>query len=101
MGETLFYHLRKEQHIWLKEGLLIPSPKELKGKTDCKWHNLYNHFTANCIVFWQAIQNDLKKCRCKLVDKGAIEMAINTNPFPKLDINMVNEQPTTKGKKMK
>ncbi|KAG5068559.1 hypothetical protein JHK85_000936 [Glycine max] len=98
----IFEHLIKDQQIRLKKGHKIQSLDKLKGKKYCKWHNSYIHFTTNCIVFRKDVHRALKEDHFKLANKGLAKMEVDTDPFPKLDINMVSyEEPSSKSKKTK
>lgn len=66
----------------------IPSARELKSKTYCKWHNLCSHSTTNCVVFQNAIQDGLTKGHLIFRDKGKI--GVDKDLFQKIaTINMV------------
>lgn len=53
-------------------------------------------------MFLQVVQKALKEGHFKLANRGVVKTAMDVDPFPKLDINMVSyEEPANKGKKMK
>lgn len=78
----IFDHLLKDKKIKLLDGHIIFQTDEIKGKRYYKWHNLYNHFTDNCIILWRAIQKEIKECKFKSPNKEISKMSIDINLFP-------------------
>ena len=83
-ADDIFYHLLVANFLKLPKGVEIPSPEELKGKMYCKWHNYWFHLTKNCIVFWDRIQEQIRKGSLKFPAKAEKAMGIDTNPFPEI-----------------
>lgn len=65
----------------------FPKSEELKGRHYCKWHNSSNHTTNNCVVLRDVVQEALALRKLKIAKKVP---TIDTIPFPKTQINMVN-----------
>lgn len=83
-------HLLKDKQFWLLYGHKLPPHEELTGKKYYKWHNSFNHATSNCIVFKKIIHKAIKERRFKLVDKGIVEMTVDSDPFLVIEMNMVS-----------
>ena len=67
--EEIFNFLVKEKFITFHKDHQIPSKDELRGKTYCKYHNLWNHTTNACWGFRNVIQDRINKAILKFLDK--------------------------------
>ena len=47
----IFYVLLKDKQIILPEGKKMPSAKEIKNRNFCKYHQIMEHSTNNCVHF--------------------------------------------------
>ncbi|CAL8112903.1 unnamed protein product [Prunus armeniaca] len=76
--------------VKLSFGHKIPKPKELKGKTFCKYHSSWSHNTNNCVVLLDVIQKLIDEKKLQFPEKAA--MQVDSKPFPLPVINIVNAQ---------
>ncbi|KAM1624476.1 hypothetical protein ACFX2K_022653 [Malus domestica] len=67
----------------------MPKPEELRGKKYYKEHYTFNHSIVNCVQFRDWIQDLIVKGKL-LLDLPQASMMVDTNPFPKAPINMIN-----------
>ncbi|CAL8993776.1 unnamed protein product [Prunus brigantina] len=89
-AKAIFDLLLSEKKVKLSFGHKIPKPKELKGKTFCKYHSSWSHNTNNCVVLRDVIQKLIDEKKLQFPEKAA--MQVDSKPFPPLVINMVNTQ---------
>ena len=75
----------------------MPKPKELRGNKYCKLHYIFNHSITNYVQVRDWIQDLIVKGKLML-EKTQANMMINTDPFPKAPINMINLTWAEKGK---
>ena len=71
-----------------------PLTKEEIGKKEyCKWHNVTNHSTVNCLAFLNVIQDHIDDGLLRFPDEKKADMKIDNDPFPanlaELSVNMV------------
>lgn len=64
--------------IVLLEGHKLLPIKQRKGKKYCKFHNVFRHWTNNCIHFMDLIQKAISSRRLKFEDNL---MKVYTDPF--------------------
>lgn len=64
--------------IVLLEGHKLLPIKQRKGKKYCKFHNVFRHWTNNCIHFMDLIQKAISNGRLKFEEKP---VTVDTNPF--------------------
>lgn len=90
-AEAIFDKLLADKLIKLPLGHKIPSPEEMKGKEYCKYHNLWNHTTNNCVILRNDIQDKIERGEFKFQEKEKKAMGVDANPFPAgLSTNMVS-----------
>lgn len=82
--------LKDEIQKWKNYSCLTLRPAKGKDNTSSDTKINYNHIMNTCIVFWKAIQNDIKVGIFKFSDKGKIDMAIDIDHFPSKNIAMVS-----------
>lgn len=58
--------------------VVIPPFEQRKRKIYCKFHNVYGHFTSNCLCFKDMIQKAIDEGRLKFEQKP---IQVNTDPF--------------------
>ena len=63
-----------------------PPSRVPKGKAWCRFHGRDSHSTSVCGHFRQAVQRAINDGRLKF---AGTEMAIETDPFPKPEVNML------------
>ncbi|KAF7124306.1 hypothetical protein RHSIM_Rhsim12G0055600 [Rhododendron simsii] len=88
--DQIFDELLKQKFIVLSPGHILPSDKEKKGKEYCKWHNSFRHNTNNCVTFRNCVQDLIQKGLLQYAKGDKDPMSIESDPFPKVEINMVN-----------
>ncbi|KAF7154259.1 hypothetical protein RHSIM_Rhsim01G0036900 [Rhododendron simsii] len=88
-ADQIFDELIKQKFIVLSPGHILPSDKEKKGKEYCKWHNSFRHNTNNCVTFRNCVQDLIQKGLLQYAKGDKDPMGIESNPFPKVEINMV------------
>ena len=69
LADQIFDALHAEKLIRLDNGHKMPEAEDLKGKEFCKWHSSWRHFTNNCIVFRNVIQESIDKGLLKFAEK--------------------------------
>jgi hypothetical protein len=80
-ADKLFDFLLEKEQIKLPPNFVKPSPKELKNKKFCKYHNTTSHGTNDCRAFRQHIQRAIQQGKLKF--DTAQKMKIDDDPFPK------------------
>ncbi|KAG5528729.1 hypothetical protein RHGRI_029405 [Rhododendron griersonianum] len=88
-ADPIFDELLKQKFITLSPGHILPSDKEKKGKEYCKWHNSFRHNTNNCVTFQNCVQDLIQKRLLQYAKGDKEPMGIDSNPFPKVEVNMV------------
>ncbi|XP_024171662.1 uncharacterized protein LOC112177612 [Rosa chinensis] len=68
----------------------FPQPDQLKGKKYCKFHNLWNHNTADCVKLKDQIQVWLNNGSLQVEAPVTAAALVDVDPFPDTGINMVN-----------
>jgi hypothetical protein len=66
-----------------------------------RWHNMFTHTTNNCLIFRNAIQKTIQEGQLRFPDNVASELLVDSNPFPKVDTNMVAIWDSSRLKKKK
>ena len=66
--DRIFDILLEEKHIKLSDPHIIPSHEELRGRSYCKWHNMFTHNTNNCNVFRRQLQSAINGGRLKFAN---------------------------------
>ncbi|XP_040362781.1 uncharacterized protein LOC112166133 [Rosa chinensis] len=67
----------------------FPRPEQLKGKKYCKFHNLWNHNTADCVKLKDNIQVWLNNGSLQVEAPVTAAALVDLDPFPDTGINMV------------
>ncbi|XP_058179969.1 uncharacterized protein LOC131327899 [Rhododendron vialii] len=88
-ADQIFDELLKQKFVTLSPGHIIPSDKDRKGKEYCKWHNSFRHNTNNCVTFRNCVQDLIQKGLLQYAKGDKDPMGIESNPFPKIEVNMV------------
>ncbi|KAG5560718.1 hypothetical protein RHGRI_003901 [Rhododendron griersonianum] len=88
-ADPIFDELLKQKFITLSPGHILPSDKERKGKEYCKWHNSFRHNTNNYVTFRNCVQDLIQKGLLQYGKGDKEPMGIDSNPFPKVEVNMV------------
>ncbi|XP_062026471.1 uncharacterized protein LOC133742807 [Rosa rugosa] len=68
----------------------FPRPDQLKGKKYCKFHNLWNHNTVDCVKLKDQIQVWLNNGSLQVEAPTTAAALVDLNPFPDTGINMVD-----------
>ena len=71
---------------------VIPKADQLKGKKFCKFHNLWNHNTFECVKLKDQIQVWLNSGRIEMEIPPKAATLVNSDPFPQVEVNMVEVQ---------
>ena len=74
-----------------------PKAEQLKGKKYCKFHNMWNHNTSNCIKMKDQIQIWLNNGRIQVEGEKTAAL-VDSDPFP--PVGMVEVVPTTVSQRM-
>ncbi|RYR46320.1 hypothetical protein Ahy_A07g032060 [Arachis hypogaea] len=74
------YVLLKDKQLVLPEKKTLPSVKNLKGKSFCKFHQAISHSTNNFVCFRDLIQEEIMERRLKF-DEGKKDMKVDIDPF--------------------
>nr|KYP38587.1 hypothetical protein KK1_040155 [Cajanus cajan] len=77
-ADRIFDILLKDKQIILPENHKIPPFEQRKGKKFCKYHNMYGHWTNNCVRFRDMIEKAITDGRLAFEEK---EMKVDTDPF--------------------
>ena len=78
-ANEIFNHLLEGKVLKLLDGVDLPSIEELKGKKYYKWHNSWTHSTNQCAIFWDKIEDLIKRGKLRFLDKP---MGVDEDPFP-------------------
>jgi hypothetical protein len=76
------FDLLLEKQLRLSTNHVIPSAKDLKGKKYCKFHNVTNHSTNECRIFYFYIQKAIEQGKIKFELAKKPTMDIDKHPFP-------------------
>ncbi|XP_024196126.1 uncharacterized protein LOC112199328 [Rosa chinensis] len=68
----------------------FPRPDQLKGKKYCKFHNLWNHNTTDCVKLKDQIQVWLNNGSLQVEASAAAAALVDLNLFPDTGVGMVN-----------
>ncbi|XP_024200455.1 uncharacterized protein LOC112203765 [Rosa chinensis] len=68
----------------------FPRSDQLKGNKYCKFHNLWNHNTADCVKLKDQIQVWLNNGSLQVEASAAAATLVDLNPFPDTGVGMVN-----------
>nr|KYP38879.1 Pro-Pol polyprotein [Cajanus cajan] len=77
-AEKIFDILLKDKQIVLPENHKIPPFEQRKGKKFCKYHNMYSHWTNNCVHFRDMIERAITDGRLAFEEK---DMKVDVDPF--------------------
>ncbi|CAL2238933.1 unnamed protein product [Prunus armeniaca] len=67
----------------------MPKPEEINRRQYCKWNNVWSHPIVNCVKFKDIVQEAINK-GIFIIGEKAPAMLNDQNPFPPLQVNMVN-----------
>jgi len=77
-ASKIFDVLLKDKQIVLSDDNKIPTFEKRKGKRYCKFHNIFGHWTNNCLHFRDMVQTTIDEGRLKFEEKP---MKVDTDPF--------------------